>query len=69
MFRALVRRAVCLLIIATAAGAVAEEPRRVLVLLTDFGATERVVTFHVSPMLPKAIPCFARIHCKQSGSQ
>ena len=43
MFRALGRPVTCLLIIAFAAGAGAEESRRALVLLSDFGTTERFV--------------------------
>jgi len=43
MFRALSRSVTFLLIIATAAGAAASESRRALVLLSDFGLTERFV--------------------------
>ena len=43
MFRALGRPVTCLLIIAFAAGVGAEESRRALVLLSDFGTTERFV--------------------------
>ena len=43
MFRALSRPVTCLLIIAFAAGAGADESRRALVLLSDFGTTERFV--------------------------
>ena len=43
MFRALIRPVTCLLIIVFAAGAGADESRRALVLLSDFGTTERFV--------------------------
>ena len=43
MFRALSRPVTCLLIILFAAGAGADESRRALVLLSDFGTTERFV--------------------------
>jgi len=43
MFRALRHQTACLLIIAIGAAAASDEPRRALVLLSDFGTTERFV--------------------------